>query len=130
MPFAVRAEQPRELLVLGDRLVETPLALDIPLRLIHGTADEDVPWQLSLALMENWGPDASLTLVKGADHRMSTAADLDRLTFAALYLLQGQGRGVADPDVVAEAFGLFERTGRADARRLLAERFGGQTTAH
>ena len=50
------------------------------------------------------------------------AADLDRLTFAALYLLQGQGRAVADPEVVAGAIGLFEKTGPAEAQRILAER--------
>jgi hypothetical protein len=50
------------------------------------------------------------------------AADLDRLTFAALYLLQGQGRAVADPEVVAGAMGLFEKTGPAEAQRRLAER--------
>ncbi len=50
------------------------------------------------------------------------AAGLDRLTFAALYLLQGQGRAVADPKIVAGAIGLFEKTGPAEARRLLAER--------
>ena len=50
------------------------------------------------------------------------AADLDRLTFAALYLLQGQGRAVADPEIVAGAVSLFERTPAAEARRLLAER--------
>ena len=50
------------------------------------------------------------------------AAGLDRLTFAALYLLQGQGRAVADPKIVAGAIGLFEKTGPAEAQRLLAER--------
>jgi hypothetical protein len=50
------------------------------------------------------------------------AAGLDRLTFAALYLLQGQGRTVADPKIVAGAVGLFEKTGPAEAQRLLAER--------
>ena len=49
------------------------------------------------------------------------AADLDRLTFAALYLLQGQGHAVADPEVVADAVGLFEKTSPAEARQRLAE---------
>jgi len=50
------------------------------------------------------------------------AADLDRLTFATLYLLQDEGRAVADPDTLADAVSLFERTGPADAHRQLAER--------
>lgn len=53
------------------------------------------------------------------------AADLDRLTFATLYLLQGEGRAVADPETVADAVSLFERTGPAEAHRRLAERVNG-----
>ncbi len=56
------------------------IPVNCPVRLLHGTADDDVPWQLSqellLSLTSN---DASLTLVKNADHRLSSAENLSLL---------------------------------------------------
>ena len=61
-------------------LLRTPLALPAPLRLIHGLADPDVPWQTALRLAEAVeGADVEITLVKGAGHRLSEPADLERL---------------------------------------------------
>ena len=69
-------EEARECLVL-----RRPLAFDGPVRLIHGMADRDVPWQRSLALAEALtGADARLILVKDGDHRLSRPQDLDLLT--------------------------------------------------
>jgi dipeptidyl aminopeptidase/acylaminoacyl peptidase len=49
-------------------------------RLLHGLADESVPWQLSLRLAERLASqDVAVTLVKDGDHRLSTPADLARL---------------------------------------------------
>jgi pimeloyl-ACP methyl ester carboxylesterase len=53
-----------------------PLALDAPVRILHGEADNDVPWRQGLRLMEVLTGDITFTLVKGADHRMSSAANL------------------------------------------------------
>ncbi len=66
-------EEGRDHLVLRD-----PLPLAMPVRLLQGTADADVPmdWALRLLAHAN-GPDIRLTLVKGADHRFSTPACLD-----------------------------------------------------
>ncbi|MEM6624078.1 MAG: alpha/beta hydrolase [Pseudomonadota bacterium] len=65
-------EEGRQHLVL-DR----PLRLDCPVRLLHGTADPDVNWQISARLLEHMeAPDARLTLIKGAGHRLSEPADL------------------------------------------------------
>lgn len=51
--------------------------LDIPVTLLHGTADADVPWALSLELMERrCPPGAELTLVAGGDHRLSDEGSL------------------------------------------------------
>ncbi len=51
--------------------------LDVPVTLLHGTADLDVPWALSLELMERRCPPGSeLTLVAGADHRLSDEGSL------------------------------------------------------
>ena len=49
------------------------LALRCPVRLLHGTADADVPVTTALRLLHHCtGPDIRLTLVKDADHRFST----------------------------------------------------------
>ncbi|MBP0481710.1 alpha/beta hydrolase [Sagittula salina] len=44
-----------------------------PVRLLQGTEDEAVSRQTALAMLDHIeGPDVSLTLVRGADHRFST----------------------------------------------------------
>jgi len=61
-------------------LLGAPIPLDIPVRLLHGLADESVPWQLSLRLAERLaGRDLTVTLIKDGDHRLSSEADLARL---------------------------------------------------
>jgi pimeloyl-ACP methyl ester carboxylesterase len=53
-------------------LLQSPLRLACPVRLIHGTADNDVPFDRSLALMDAVDhDDVELTLVKNGDHRLS-----------------------------------------------------------
>lgn len=55
-------------------------ALRCPVRLVHGMQDPDVPWRHSLRLLEAiGGSDATLTLIKDGDHRLSAPADIDRL---------------------------------------------------
>lgn len=57
----------------GRLVLRTPLALPMPVRLLQGTADADVPVSVALRLLDHaTGPDIRLTLVKGADHRFST----------------------------------------------------------
>jgi pimeloyl-ACP methyl ester carboxylesterase len=68
-------EDGRDLLVLRD-----PLPIACPVRLLHGLRDPDVPWQTSVRLAEHVASaDATVTLIKDGDHRLSTAADLARL---------------------------------------------------
>ncbi len=59
-------------------LLDRPLALGIPVRLLHGTADTVVPIQTALRILDRLedGIDARLHLVKGADHQMSGEAEL------------------------------------------------------
>jgi dipeptidyl aminopeptidase/acylaminoacyl peptidase len=53
-------------------------------RLLHGMADSDVPWQTSLRLAERLAsPDVTLILIKDGDHRLSRDQDLRRL-FSAI----------------------------------------------
>jgi pimeloyl-ACP methyl ester carboxylesterase len=57
------------------------IALDCPVRLLHGLRDTAVPWRTSLRLAERLASnDVAVILVKDGDHRLSTAADLARLT--------------------------------------------------
>jgi pimeloyl-ACP methyl ester carboxylesterase len=72
----------RALIEDGKRhlLLRAPIALDIPVRLLHGLADESVPWQLSLRLAERLDSrDVVVTLIKDGDHRLSSEPDLARL---------------------------------------------------
>ena len=62
-------------------LLEQSIDIDLPVRLIHGQLDEDVPWQLSLEISESLlSSDVELQLVKSGDHRLSEPQDLERLT--------------------------------------------------
>ncbi len=76
-----------------------PIALDIPARLIHGTADSDVPWTQSKKLMGALtSRDVELILVKDGDHRLSEPHDLDRLTWVVERLcLQISDNSAASP---------------------------------
>ena len=69
------------------RLLDHEIALDCPVRLLHGQADPDVPWQVSLRLAEALrSADVQVTLIKDGDHRLSRDADIALLlrTVAAL----------------------------------------------
>jgi pimeloyl-ACP methyl ester carboxylesterase len=58
-------------------LLDAPIALDCPVRIIQGMADPDVPWQHALRLAETiTGGDVHLHLVKDGDHRLSRPQDL------------------------------------------------------
>lgn len=73
----------RELIEDGRRhlLLNGPIAIEAPVRLIHGMADRDVPYGTSLRLAERLtGSDVAVTLIKGADHRLSRDEDLDTIT--------------------------------------------------
>lgn len=54
------------------RVLDRPLRLSCPVRLLHGTADTDVDPSVGIALLQHLeADDAQLTLVKNADHRFS-----------------------------------------------------------
>ena len=65
--------------LFGDRLIET----GAPVHILQGTEDADVPWTTATDLVTHFASDdVVLTLVKGADHRLSRPEDLARLEAA------------------------------------------------
>jgi len=64
----------------GHLVLRDEIPLDCPVRLIHGTDDEDVPWRTSQAIAEKIrSQDVETLFVKNGDHRLSEPHDLDRL---------------------------------------------------
>lgn len=71
-------------------VLQSPLAVPCPVRLLQGTADADVPVATALRILDHIsGPDIRLTLVKDADHRFSTPACLGMITSAVEDVLKG-----------------------------------------
>ena len=58
-------------------LLDGEIAIDCPVRLLHGQRDPDVPWEISLQLAEKLrSADVQVTLIKDGDHRLSREADI------------------------------------------------------
>lgn len=76
-----------------NHLVLTGLiALDCPVRLLHGQADPDVPWEMALRIAnELTGDDVQVILVKQGNHRLSRPQDLALLRRTLLPLLGEDG---------------------------------------
>ena len=71
-------------------LLDSPIALNCPVRLIHGQADADVPWQIALRLSAALcSADVQTLLIKDGDHRLSRTADVALLLTTLATLLQG-----------------------------------------
>jgi pimeloyl-ACP methyl ester carboxylesterase len=65
-------EEGRNHLLLGGSL-----GIDCPVRLLHGQADPDVPWEMALRIAELvTSQDVTVSLVKDGDHRLSRPRDL------------------------------------------------------
>lgn len=64
-------------------LLDKKIRLKIPVRLVHGDQDEDVPVKIALRTLKQLTGDAELRIVRGGGHRMSEpnqiAAILDEL---------------------------------------------------
>ena len=60
-----------------NRQLNGPIAVDCPVRLIHGQHDADVPWDISLQLAQKLrSSDVQTMLIKDGDHRLSRDADI------------------------------------------------------
>jgi pimeloyl-ACP methyl ester carboxylesterase len=70
------------------RLLAGEIALDCPVRLLHGQADPDVPFDISLRLAARLrSADVQTLLIKDGDHRLSREADLALLIATLAQLL-------------------------------------------
>jgi pimeloyl-ACP methyl ester carboxylesterase len=58
-------------------LLNDPIAIDCPVRLLHGQRDADVPWETALRVAEQAiSQDVEVILVKDGHHRLSRPQDL------------------------------------------------------
>ena len=68
-------------------LLKTGLELPYPVRILQGSSDPDVPPSHALKVFEALsGPDITLTLIKGGDHRLSTPGQLKIIRETVLQL--------------------------------------------
>lgn len=60
-----------------------PIPIEVPVRILQGGADPDVPWPHALELANSLkGDDVVFTLIRPGDHRLSRPEDLARLIAA------------------------------------------------
>lgn len=65
-------EEARKHLLLDDTI-----GIEIPVHLLHGQADIDVPWETSVLLAQQlMSEEVCVTLIKDGDHRLNRPADL------------------------------------------------------
>jgi pimeloyl-ACP methyl ester carboxylesterase len=71
------------------RLTHAPIAIDCPVRLLHGQEDRDVPWTWSLQLGKLLrSADVQMHLVKDGDHRLSRERDIALLIATVSSLME------------------------------------------
>jgi pimeloyl-ACP methyl ester carboxylesterase len=69
------------------RVLDGPIAVDCPVRLVHGEADQDVPVAVAQRLVDRLrSADVQLNILKGGGHRLSEPREIDAIvaTIAAL----------------------------------------------
>ena len=77
-------ESGQQLLLLGK-----PLAIDCPVRLIHGERDEDVPLDVAFRTLRALrSADVQLTIIKGGGHRLSEPHEIDAILRTVSALLE------------------------------------------
>ena len=62
------------------RLLDAPIGVDCPVRLIHGDADTEVPVQIAMRTLERLrSSDVQLTVIKGGGHRLSERHEIEAI---------------------------------------------------
>lgn len=62
------------------QLLDRPIEIDVPVRILQGMQDADVPWRHAERLVETMrSPDLVFSLIKDGDHRLSRDQDIARL---------------------------------------------------
>ena len=73
----------------ANRLLEGEIAIDCPVRLLHGLDDADVPWEIAMRTAGRLrSGDVQVTLVKQGDHRLSRQQDIRLLIETVAGLLE------------------------------------------
>jgi pimeloyl-ACP methyl ester carboxylesterase len=73
------------------RLLGAPIAIDCPVRMLHGECDEEVPVEVALRLMGRLrSADVQLNILKGAGHRLSEPREIDAIVRAVAALTEIQ----------------------------------------
>lgn len=71
------------------RLLETDLAIDCPVRLLHGDRDEDVPLEIAFRLEDRLrSADVQVTVIKDGGHRLSEPHEIDAILRSVASLLE------------------------------------------
>lgn len=77
-PYAIT----RALIVDGQNwsLLDAPIELKMPIRILQGMKDADVPWRHAMRLVDTLtSEDVVFSLIKDGDHRLSREQDIERL---------------------------------------------------
>ena len=71
------------------RLLNQPILLDCPVRLLHGDKDEDVPIGVAFKLLQDLhSGDVQLTVIKWGDHRLSKPHEIEAIVRAIAVLAE------------------------------------------
>jgi pimeloyl-ACP methyl ester carboxylesterase len=69
-------------------LLDSEIAIDCPVRLVHGMADKDVPWEFSCRIAQRIeGENVQVRLIKDGGHRLSEPEQLRVIQEALVELL-------------------------------------------
>jgi pimeloyl-ACP methyl ester carboxylesterase len=71
-------------------MLDREIAITCPVRLLHGQADADVPWEISVKLAGVLqSDDVRVTLIKDGDHRLSRDQDIELLLASLAEVIGG-----------------------------------------
>lgn len=70
-------------------LLDEPIALTLPIRILQGMQDPDVPWRHAFKLVDALqSDDVVFSLIKDGDHRLSRDQDIERLVSVCAELVK------------------------------------------